>query len=215
MVAEARLGARESLARGSTYQALQLAETGLTEAARRPRPAVAGGPGRVAGRAARRRRRPRRPVAGLPGGRRRQRGGGGAGLRMRIAYEPGDLEAMAVHRRADRHRSTGCPTTRPGRAMAAVAQSYMLRDQVEPTCEWADKAQPWPRRTASTDVRLPAMVEKGSMLLMDHATTRGVAPAGGGGRRGRAAGRPPAGRPGAQQPRRTPAGGATSTRCRL
>ena len=32
MVAEARLGARESLALGSSYQALQLAETGLAEA---------------------------------------------------------------------------------------------------------------------------------------------------------------------------------------
>ena len=51
--------------------------------------------------------------------------------------------------------------------MAAVAQSYMLRDQVEATCEWADKARGLAEAHGLDDVRLAAMVEKGSALMLD------------------------------------------------
>ena len=55
MVTEARLGAQESLRLGSTYQALQLAETGLAEAEDDLELRGMATEGGVAGRAARRR----------------------------------------------------------------------------------------------------------------------------------------------------------------
>jgi DNA-binding CsgD family transcriptional regulator len=50
--------------------------------------------------------------------------------------------------------------------MAAVAQSYMLRDKLQSTLEWADKASALAEAHDLADVRLAAMVEKGSALLM-------------------------------------------------
>src|SRR4029450_12501829 len=51
------------------------------------------------------------------------------------------------------------------RAMAAVAQSNMLRDQIEATYEWADKATGLAESLDLADVRVAAMVEKGTAML--------------------------------------------------
>ena len=65
------------------------------------------------------------------------------GMRMRIACEAGDIEPTwpRFTDAAGRASIDRLPDDEErARAMAAVAQSYMLRDQVEATYEWADKA---------------------------------------------------------------------------
>jgi DNA-binding CsgD family transcriptional regulator/tetratricopeptide (TPR) repeat protein len=171
MVAEARLGALESLALGSSYQALQLAEMGLAEA-----PADLDLLG-VAARAA--------WLAGLVDdavahGERwlalaRQVDDVGAeaealAMRTRLAYEIGDLDAMVRHTDALISVIDRLPTDgQRARAMAAVAQSAMLRDRAEDTFAWADKALVLAEGDDLVAVRLSAMAEKGSMLILDPA----------------------------------------------
>jgi DNA-binding CsgD family transcriptional regulator len=172
MVAAARLGARESLARGSSYQALQLAEMGLTEAeddlelrSAATRAAWLVGlldeavdhadawlqHARAAGDIS-------QEAAALS-------------LRVRVAYDLGDLAAMEELTDALIAAVDQLPSDEErARAMAAVAQSYMLRDQVGPTCEWADKALGLAGAHGFDDVRRAAMVEKGSVLVMEPAS---------------------------------------------
>ncbi len=171
MVREARLGARESLALGSSYQALQLAETGLAEA-----------PDDVdllalAARAA--------WLAGLLEdsqahadqwlslARRHDDVSAEAdalAMRTRVAYEQGATETMARLTDALVSVIDRLPTDEErARAMAAVAQSYMLREQADATYAWADKSLALATARDLTPVRLSAMAEKGSMLLMDPA----------------------------------------------
>ncbi|MGH9273748.1 MAG: ATP-binding protein, partial [Acidimicrobiales bacterium] len=173
MVDEARLGAHESLHLGSTYQALQLAETGLTEA--EDDLDLRG----VATRAA--------WLAGLLDEavehgdiwlRSAQAQGdlsaeaAALSLRMRVAYDIGDLDGMerftndliaTIDRLPDDEERA--------QAMANVAQSFMLRDLVAPTCEWADKAHSLATANGFERVRVAAMVEKGSVLVIDRATS--------------------------------------------
>jgi DNA-binding CsgD family transcriptional regulator len=168
MVDEARLGAHESLALGSTYQALQLAETGLTEAADDLEMLS------VAARAA--------WLVGLLNDAddhadrwlRLARGAGDVseeasalGLRLRVAYDLGDLDAMAAYADAlvavvdlvpaDDERAA---------AMAAIAQSYSLRDQIDTAADWADKALALADAHGFVEVRRAALVEKGSALML-------------------------------------------------
>jgi DNA-binding CsgD family transcriptional regulator len=168
MVAEARKGARESLALGSTYQARHLAEIGLTEceddiellslAARACYMTGLLDDAAIYGdrwlALARRRDDVSEEASAL-------------GVRMRISREAGVLAEMAsftmdlidaVDRLPDDEQRA--------RAMAAVAQSYMLRDKVQSTLEWADKARALAEAHDLADVRLAAMVEKGSALMM-------------------------------------------------
>src|ERR671919_630328 len=167
MVAEARVGARESLARGSTYQARHLAEIGLSEAeddlellALAARACWLVGLVDDAGahcdrwlRLARDRCDVSEEAAALS-------------QRMRIAREAGQIEAMG----AFTDQLIGIIDRLPSdedraRAMAAVAQSFMLRDQIEPTYEWADKATSLAEGLDLSDVRLAAMVDKGTAML--------------------------------------------------
>src|SRR3546814_14008626 len=53
------------------------------------------------------------------------------------------------------------------RAMASIAQSYGLRDHVEPAREWADKALALAEANGFEAVRRAGMLEKGSQLLME------------------------------------------------
>ena len=173
MVDEARLGAHDSLGLGSSYQALQLAETGLAES-----------PGDldllgVATRAA--------WLAGLLDdalaqaerwlAAARRAGDVGAeaealALGARVAYERGNLDAVAAHTDELIAVLDQLPTDEQrARAMAAVAQSFMLRDRADDTFEWADKALALADAAGVTDVRLQAMAEKGSMLMLDPART--------------------------------------------
>lgn len=172
MVEEARLGAHESLQLGSTYQALQLAETGLSEAEDDlDLRGVATRAAWLAGlldeadehgdhwlRSARDQGDISQEAAALS-------------QRMRIAYDLGELEAMesftddlvaTIDRLPDDEERA--------QAMAFVAQSYMLRDLVGPTVEWADKAHSLATANGYERVRLAAMVEKGSVLVIERAT---------------------------------------------
>jgi DNA-binding CsgD family transcriptional regulator len=173
MVAEARLGARESLALGSTYQALQLAETGLAEADDdADLRSLAARAAWLAGQLDDAEAHTERWLAGA-------RAAGDVGVEAealalwaRVAWDDGDIDAL-VDRTAqlvsviDRLPTDG----QRARAMAAVAQSAMLREQADATIEWADKALALADAADLTDVRLAAMVEKGSMLVVlpDHA----------------------------------------------
>ncbi|HET6949186.1 MAG TPA: AAA family ATPase, partial [Acidimicrobiales bacterium] len=168
MVAEARLGARQSLALGSSYQALQLAETGLAEA---PDDldllAVAARAAWLAGLLDDARAHADRSVALARATDDVSAEAEALAMRTRVAFENGDLDAMVVDTDALEGVIDRLPTDgERARAMAAVAQSSMLRDQVEATCEWADKAHDLAAANGLDDVRLAAMAEKGSVLLM-------------------------------------------------
>ena len=167
-IAEARLGAHESLALGSSFQALRLAETGLAES-----------PDdfellSLAARAA--------WLAALPDDAAEHcdrwlwlaRSSGqlseeaaALSLRIRLAFEQGDIPAMVRFTDALIGIIDRLPTdVERARAMPAVAQSYQLRELLDETCEWADRALALAEQEGLTDVRLAAMVEKGSVLLM-------------------------------------------------
>jgi DNA-binding CsgD family transcriptional regulator/tetratricopeptide (TPR) repeat protein len=172
MVAEARLGAHESLELGSTYQALQLAEMGLSEADDDLDLRA------VAARAA--------WLAGLlddaahhtdhwlADARRAADFGEVAGalnLRIRLAYDLGDLPGMvpltdALIEVVDELHSD----EERARAMTFVAQSYMLRDLVDPTCLWADRAHALATANGFERIRVAALLEKGSVLIMEPRT---------------------------------------------
>ncbi|HEX6419986.1 MAG TPA: AAA family ATPase [Acidimicrobiales bacterium] len=171
LVVEARLGAHESLALGSSYQALQLAEAGLDEV-----PGdldllgVAARAGWLAGAlddavshadrwidAARRAGDLAAEAEALA-------------VRARVAYERGDIDGMAARTDALIALVDRLPGDEDrARAMAAVAQSYMLREQADATLGWSDKALALAEAGGFDQVRLAAMVEKGSMLMLDPA----------------------------------------------
>src|SRR5690606_11328512 len=126
LVSESRLGARESLARGSSYQALVLAEAGLAEAPD-DLDLLA-----LATRAAWRARATPAAAAGA--------GPEALAMRARIAFERGEIDALT--RLTDELVSVvdGLATDEQrAQAMAAVAQFHMLREHAEETIEWADK----------------------------------------------------------------------------
>jgi DNA-binding CsgD family transcriptional regulator len=169
MVEAARTGALESLRLGSTYQALQLAEAGLTEA---EGDLVLRG---VATRAA--------WLTGLLDeatehadrwlALARSVGDESAeaealSLRMRIAYDVGDLAGMEELTDALVHAVERLPEGEgQAQAMANVAQSFMLRDLRDPTVEWADRALALATAHGFEAVRRAAMVEKGSVLVLE------------------------------------------------
>ena len=97
-------------------------------------------------------------------------------LRMRVAFELGDLAATAALTEELIGMLDQLPDEERAMAMASVAQSYMVRDLIEPTREWADKALALAEANDFETVRLTAMVEKGSVLVIEPATTaEGVA----------------------------------------
>lgn len=171
LVSESRLGARESLARGSSYQALVLAEAGLAEApddldllalatraawlAGQLDDARAHGDAWLA-----------RATAAADTGARAE----ALAMRARIAFERGEIDDLT--RLTDELVSVvdGLATDEQrAQAMAAVAQFHMLREHAEETIEWADKALALAEANGLERVRLQAMAEKGSMLLLDPA----------------------------------------------
>lgn len=172
MVQEARLGAHEALARGSSYQALQLAELALDEAdgdvdllSIAARAAYLAGVTDEAAVYSDQWLALTRQADDVSGE------ADALGVRMRLAYETVDLDAMAAYTDELAGLVDRLPTDeeRAG-AMAVVAQSYMLRDETGPTIEWADKAHELADRGDLTRVRLAAQVEKGSVLLFDSRT---------------------------------------------
>lgn len=172
MVTEARLGAQESLRLGSTYQALQLAETGLAEA--EDDLGLRGMATKAAW------------LAGLLDDAamhgdlwlRHSRAAGdiseeaaALSLCLRIAYDAGDLDEMDTCTQLLINTIDQLPGDEErAQAMAFVAQSYMLRDQILQTCDWADKAYALATANGYESVGVAAMVEKGSVLVIEAAT---------------------------------------------
>jgi DNA-binding CsgD family transcriptional regulator len=168
MVEAAREGARAYLNSGSTYLALQLAELGLSEAAEdlgllstAARAAWLAGLTEVAVvhaerllTAARHRNLVETESAAL----RRL---------VRLRWELGDRAAMESCTDALIELTEILPRGEErGHAMAAIAQSAMLRDRTTEAIEWADRAIALADELDLPDVRVWAECEKGSALLM-------------------------------------------------
>jgi DNA-binding CsgD family transcriptional regulator len=169
MIDEARRGARESLNHGSTYQALLLAELGLSEteddmgllALAAEAASLAG----VLGDAAQYGDRWLHLARGADDV---SAEAAALRLRMRIAFELGDVDAMEALSDALATLVDRLPTDEErAEAMAALAQSHMLREQRDAAVYWADKAGELAEAQGVARVRIAATVEKGSMLVMD------------------------------------------------
>jgi DNA-binding CsgD family transcriptional regulator len=95
---------------------------------------------------------------------------------MRVAWEQGELSDMDRYTEQVRGLTGTLPDGEfRARAMAAVAQSYMLRHKrpavgPHPAVEWAERACEVAERHGLKEVRLAALVEKGSALVQ-HETT--------------------------------------------
>ncbi|MEQ1787350.1 MAG: AAA family ATPase, partial [Acidimicrobiales bacterium] len=164
MVSEARLGAATSLRLGSTYQALLLAETGLSECDDDlALLALATEAAAMVGLLEEAAEHGDRWLAAARSHGDVTHEARSLSARMRIAFDLGDLPGMA--RFTDELIGTvdQVPADEDrARAMTYVAQSYRLLDQVAATCEWADKALGLATPNGFDLVRLAAMVEKGS-----------------------------------------------------
>ena len=92
-------------------------------------------------------------------------------LCLRIAYDAGDLDEMDTFTQLLINTIDQLPGDEErAQAMAFVAQSYMLRDQILQTCDWADKAYALATANGYESVGVAAMVEKGSVLVIEAAT---------------------------------------------
>lgn len=173
MVEEARLGAHDSLDHGSTYQALQLAEAGLSEV--EDDLDLRSAATRAAWLADLLEEAVDHSARWLEGARSTgdiSQEAAALSLQMRITYGLGDLAGMTAATDALIDVIERLPTEESrARAMAVVAQSYMLRDLVAPTCEWADRAVALADAHGLHDVRRAALVEKGSVLVFDPLTS--------------------------------------------
>ncbi|MGH9188189.1 MAG: helix-turn-helix transcriptional regulator [Acidimicrobiales bacterium] len=87
-------------------------------------------------------------------------------LQVRLAFEGGDLAGMASATNAVEATLDRLPEEARGRAMATLAQSYMLRDNCEEACRWADLAMTIADKLDLPDLRVAALVEKGSAIIM-------------------------------------------------
>ena len=164
MVDAARRGSTTYLAIGSPFQALELAETGLDEAADDPdllaaaaRAAWLAGLLDDADKYARRwqttLRTPEEGVAALR-------------LRVRLAWEIQDIDLMAKLSGELKAALENLPRgAEQARAMATLAQSARLRDLDDESLEWTkrtvDLASELP---GMAEIRLAALVEKGALL---------------------------------------------------
>ena len=172
LVATAREGAARYRAVGSPYQALELAELGLSEAdddlELRAMAADAAWYAGLTPEAIRHCDRWLQLARAAGDVAEEARA---LSLRARLAYESGQKAQLAAFTDEligilDRLPTDG----QRAQAMAAVAQSYMLRDRVPETREWADKAISLADANTLPAIRLAAMVEKGTALMTDPGT---------------------------------------------
>ena len=163
MVSAARRGTALYLSIGSAYQALQLAEMGLSEAGEDAE--LLAGAARSAW------------LAGLlddaVGYARRWRGRASTSteqadalyLMIRLAWEANEITEMeALTHDVEMLVAHLPPGEDQARAMTAVAQSTMLRDESDAALAWADRALALAEEFDLPRVRLTALVEKGSAL---------------------------------------------------
>ena len=168
MVTAARAGTTLYLSIGSPYQALQLAEMGLDEAV--DDPDLLGGAAQAAW------------LAGLVddavGYARRWRDGAvdaverahALYLSIRLAYEAEDPAGMESLTSELERLLDELPPADQARAMTAIAQSMMLRDETDTALAWADRSLAIADELGLPRVRLAALVEKG-LALTDRWTT--------------------------------------------
>ncbi|MEJ3746229.1 AAA family ATPase [Actinomycetes bacterium KLBMP 9797] len=163
MVAAARRGTAMYLSIGSAFQALQLAEMGLDEL---PDDAeLLAGAARAAWLAgllddAVRYGRRWRDLAATPADRAQA-----LYLLIRLAWEAEELDEMrATRREVEALIERLPPGAERGRAMTAVAQAAMLDDDLDATLAFSDRALALAEEFDLPDVRLAALVEKGSAL---------------------------------------------------
>jgi DNA-binding CsgD family transcriptional regulator len=171
MVTAARRGSAAYLAIGSAFQALQLAESGLEEApedtellASAARAAwLAGLPDDAETHARRWQSSARTPEEAVEP----------LCLRVRLAWEAGDIDAMTLlssELRTTQERLPRGPVQ--ARAMAALAQSARMRDLDDEALSWAERAVTLAEELGGLPaVRLAALVEKGSLLTQRANTT--------------------------------------------
>ncbi|MEV7629070.1 AAA family ATPase [Actinoplanes sp. NPDC089786] len=163
LVAAARQGTELYLSIGSAYQALQLAEMGLEEAPDDTE--LLGGAARAAWLAgllddALRYGRRRRDLAATTAERVRA-----LYLLVRLAWESRERgEMAALTRDIEALIAELAPGADQARAMTAIAQSAYLRDDLDAALLWADRALALADELDLPDVRLAALVEKGSTL---------------------------------------------------
>jgi len=164
MVTAARAGSAAYLEMGSVYQALQLAERGLEQAAQDT--ALLATAARAAW------------LAGLLDDaigyarRWRDRAGDDAEevraliLLVRLAWEAGDVVGTDTLTSEIEMLVDQLPTgEEQGQAVATVAQSYMLREQSDKAMAWAGRALELAERHDLPRTRLAALVELGSLLV--------------------------------------------------
>ncbi|MFC7761862.1 AAA family ATPase [Catellatospora bangladeshensis] len=163
MVSAARRGALEYLAIGSAYQALQLAEMGMAEepddlvllSAAARAAWLAGLLDDAAGYARR-----WRDLADGPADR-----ADALYLLIRLSWEADDLPWLErVTADLEQLIAELPPGADQARAMTAVAQSAMLRDYDDESLAWADRALALAAEFDLPQIRLAALVEKGTVL---------------------------------------------------
>ena len=164
MVAAARAGSVAYLQIGSVYQALQLAELGLEQSAHdtvllsaAARAAwLAGLLGDALSYAQRWRDRSTSPVDEVDA----------LVLLVRLTYELDDLTGMrAATEEIEQMIDTLPIGEQMGQAMATVAQSYMLADEVDKSLDWSSRALDLAAAHDLPLTRLAALTEMGSVLV--------------------------------------------------
>lgn len=167
LVAAARTGAKQYLESGSTYQALQLAELGLTEACDDVTLlAFASQAAWLAGLTDDAIAHSQRllDVARRSGDVQEE----SLALRrlVRLRWEEGDVPSMeTVTNNLVALIDRLVETEERGKAIATVAQSYMLRGFSTDAVEWADRAIAYADEHGLPDIRVWGEVEKGSVLI--------------------------------------------------
>jgi DNA-binding CsgD family transcriptional regulator len=169
MIDAARRGAAERLASGSAYGALTLAELALEEA---PDDiellSLAATAAWRAGFVSDARRHATRVLRATTDDGQRV-----AALTqlIRVAWEQGELSEMEGYTEQVRALTGSLPTGEVlARATAALAQAYMLRGAPDEAVAWADRACDVAEQLGLKDVRLSALVEKGSAWLKEPGT---------------------------------------------
>jgi DNA-binding CsgD family transcriptional regulator len=163
MITAARRGAALYLSIGSAFQALQLAEMGLDEEPDDPELlAAAARAAWLAGLLddAQRHGRRWRDLADVATDRAES-----LYLLVRIAWEAYDTEAMrALTRDIETLIAQLPPGAGQARAMTAIAQSAYLRDDLDAALLWSDRALALADEFDLPEIRLAALLEKGSTL---------------------------------------------------
>jgi DNA-binding CsgD family transcriptional regulator len=164
LVAAARRGSASYLAIGSAYQALQLAELGLEEvpedlellAAAARAAWLAGLIADATGYAQR-----WHDLAPDPTER-----AGALYLLIRLSWEADDTPRMEARTVELEELLERLPAgEHQARAMVAIAQSAQLRERIDEVLEWTDRAIAIADRLELPDVRLAALVERGSAMV--------------------------------------------------